>query len=154
MNKLSSIERLILSLWTGIMVGVGYIATPVLFKTLDDRSLAGSLAGQMFELVGIIGLVCGGLLLMLRYKEMNTKIFSQWRGLVLLLMLVLVATTVFVIQPMMVDIKAMGIEPGSVGAKKFGMMHGVSAIVYMTTVISGCVLILAGLKKRVEKEYL
>ncbi len=147
MDKLSSLERLLLSLWTGVMVGVGYIATPVLFKSLDDRSLAGSLAGQMFELVGIVGLICGGLLLILRYKDMSTKLFFQWRGIILLLMLILVAASVFILQPMIADVKAMGIEPGTDAAKQFGMLHGISSIVYMITVISGCVLIFAGLKK-------
>jgi len=154
MDKLSSLERLLLSLWTGVMVGVGYIATPVLFKSLDDRSLAGSVAGQMFELVGIIGLICGGLLLILRYKDVNTALFTQWRGIILLLMLVFVAASVFVLQPMMADIKAMGIEPGSDAAKQFGMLHGISSIVYMGTIIGGCVLIFAGLKKEEKPEFI
>jgi len=154
MDKLASFERLILSLWTGVMVGIGYIAAPVLFKTLDDRKLAGSLAGQMFEVVGFIGLVCGGVLLMLRYKDVSTKLFMQWRGIALLLMLVLVAASAFVVQPMMADLKAMGIESGTDTAKQFGMLHGVSSILYMVTVICGCVLIFAGLKKDENKDYL
>ena len=154
MDKLAGVERLILSLWTGVMVGIGYIAAPVLFKTLDDRKLAGSLAGQMFEVVGVVGLICGGILLMLRYKDQSVQLFSQWRGIVLLLLLVLVAAMVFVVQPMMADLKAAGIEPGSEAAKQFGMMHGVSSIIYMATVISGCVLLFAGVKKEEKKEYL
>ena len=153
MLKLANLERLLLSLWTGIMIGVGYIAAPVLFKSLDDRSLAGSLAGQMFELVSIIGLICGGILLALRYKDVSIDLFRQWRGLVLLLMLVLVAVSVFVIQPMMGDLKAMGITPGSDAAKQFGMLHGVSSILYTVTVISGCVLIFAGLKKETRSDF-
>ena len=66
MNKLEGMERLLLSLWVGIMVGVGYIATPVLFKVLDDRKMAGGLAGEMFHVVTIIGLIFGGILFLLR----------------------------------------------------------------------------------------
>jgi len=147
---MDKLERLLLSLWIGVMVGVGYIATPVLFKNLEDRSFAGSLAGQMFEVVGIIGLICGVVILALRYKDIGAKFFSQWRGLVLLVMLILVAAGMFVLQPMIADVKALGLTPGSDAASQFKVLHGISSLVYMITIICGCVLIFAGLKK-VEK---
>lgn len=147
MSKLEGLEQLLLSLWVGSMVGIGYIATPILFKTLDDRKLAGSLAGEMFYLVTIVGLVCGGILLMLRYKEQSVALFKQWRGWLLLLMLALVAMSMFVLQPMIAEVKALGIVEGSENAKKFGMLHGVSSVLYMITVISGLLLLFFGLRK-------
>jgi len=147
MTKLEGLERLLLSLWVGIMVGIGYIATPVLFKVLDDRKVAGGLAGEMFHVVTIIGLVFGGLLLILRYKDESIEFFKQWRGWLLSLMLVLVAISMFVLQPMIVDVKALGIVEGSENAKKFGMLHGISSLVYMVTVVSGIVLVFLGLRK-------
>lgn len=147
MTKLEGLERLLLGLWVGIMTGIGYIAAPVLFKVLDDRKLAGSLAGEMFHLVTIVGLVFGGILLLLRYKDESVEFFKQWRGWLLLLMLCLVATSMFVLQPMIAEVKALGIVEGSDNAKKFGMLHGVSSLLYMTTVVSGIVLIFFGLRK-------
>jgi len=147
MTKLEGLERLLLSLWVGVMVGIGYIAAPVLFKVLDDRKLAGGLAGEMFHLVTIIGLIFGGILLLLRYKEESIEFLKQWRGWLLLLMLCLVATSMFVLQPMIAEVKALGISEGSDSAKKFGMLHGISSLLYMITVVSGIFLIFFGLRK-------
>jgi len=145
---LEKLENLLLALWVGAMVGIGYIAAPVLFKALDDRSLAGSLAGQMFHVITIAGLIIGGLLLLLRYKDESIAFFMHWRGWLLSLMLILVASSFFILQPMIADVKALGITEGSDAAKKFGMLHGVSSLLYLVTTISGAALIFCGLRKR------
>ena len=147
MTKLQNLENLTLAIWVGCMIGVGYVAAPVLFSTLDDRQMAGMLAGKMFHIVTIIGLICGGVLLILRYRDMSINIFTQWRGWLLILMLVCVAASMFVLQPMITEVKALGITEGSDAAKKFGMLHGISSLVYMVSVISGCILIFMGLRK-------
>ena len=41
-----SLERLLLALWVGGMLMVGYVVTPVLFSSLDTRLLAGAVAGR------------------------------------------------------------------------------------------------------------
>ena len=62
-------ERILLTLWVGGLWAIGYIAAPTLFAMLDDRKLAGALAGQMFHIISYIGLVCGTLLFIsLLYK--------------------------------------------------------------------------------------
>jgi len=147
MTKLERLENLLLSLWVGIMVGVGYIAVPVLFKLLDERKLAGSLAGEMFYIVTSVGLAIGGLLFVLRYKDVGFELFKQWRGCLLLFMLCLVAASLFVLQPMMAEVKALGMTEGSELAKKFGMLHGMSSLAYMAAIVSGCILIVFGLRK-------
>lgn len=145
--KLERLENLLLAIWTGAMIGIGYIAAPVLFKALDDRSLAGSLAGQMFYVITLGGLIIGAVLLILRYKDESLEFFKHWRGWLLTLMLLLVATSMFVLQPMIAEVKALGLTEGSDAAKKFGMLHGVSSILYLITTISGCVLLFFGLRK-------
>ena len=57
MNKLERLENLLLAVWGGTLIGIGYIAAPILFKALDDRALAGNLAGQMFHIIMLEGLV-------------------------------------------------------------------------------------------------
>ena len=145
MTKLNRLENLTLALWVGCMIGVGYIAAPVLFSTLDDRQMAGMLAGKMFHAVTIMGLICGGILLILRYRDASVELFRQWRGWLLLIMLICVAVSMFILQPMIADVKAMGITEGSDAAKKFGMLHGISSLVYMVSVVSGCVLLFMGI---------
>jgi len=147
-NLHERIENLFLSLWVGCLVGVGYIAAPVLFKTLDDRSLAGNLAGQMFYIVAVVGLVIGiSLFLSYQFRTKKTA-FREWRFWVLGLMVLCVAMGFFVLQPIIADIKALGIEPGSENAKRFGILHGVSSVLYLVTTLSGVVLLFAGIHKK------
>jgi len=146
MAKLERLENLVLALWVGCMVGIGYIAAPVLFSALEDRQLAGMLAGKMFYLVMIVGMICGGLLLILRYRDDSIGLFKQWRGGLLVLMMLCVAGSMFVLQPMIADVKALGLVEGSAAAKKFGMLHGISSLVYMVSTVSGCILIFMGIR--------
>ena len=62
-SRLEVIERIILTLWVGALWAIGYLAVPFLFSGLDDRRLAGELAGEMFKAVGYVGLVSGIILL-------------------------------------------------------------------------------------------
>ena len=87
---------------------IGYLAVPVLFYTLDDRMLAGMLAGKMFTLVSFIGLGCGTLLLLLAYIA-DTTPWNNRRRWILVMMLGLVVIGQFVLQPMMAELKAGGL---------------------------------------------
>jgi len=146
MTKLERLENLTLAIWVGCMIGVGYIAAPVLFSTLDERQVAGMLAGKMFYIVTLLGLISGGLLLILRYHDVSISFFKQWRGWLLILMLSCVAASMFILQPMIADVKALGLVEGSDAAKKFGMLHGVSSLLYMASVVSGSILIFMGIR--------
>ena len=148
---LHRLENLLIAIWIGAMVGVGYIAAPVLFAVLDDRTLAGMLAGKMFYIVGVIGLISGGLLLILRFKQESTAFFLHWRGWLLCLMLLFVGIIFFVLQPMIVDLKALGITEGSAEARKFGLLHGISSVLYLLTTISGATLIFMGMSRKDSK---
>jgi hypothetical protein len=44
-----------ISLWVGALWAIGYLAAPVLFAMLDDRAMAGRVAGVMFTYVGWVG---------------------------------------------------------------------------------------------------
>jgi hypothetical protein len=151
MSRLSRIENLLLSLWIGSMVGIGYIAAPVLFRLLDDRKLAGTLAGEMFSIVGLAGMIIGLLLVgsyVLNHKLAATR---EWRFWVLCAMLIIVILSHFVVQPYMAELKLQGLVEGSKAAKHFGMMHGVSSIMYLITNLLGALLIIMGLQPRARR---
>lgn len=134
-------ERILLTLWVGGLWAIGYIAVPTLFAMLEDRRLAGELAGQMFQIIGYIGLVSGTLLLI----SVARRLKLQWRTWLLLFMLVLVMCGQFWLQPLMADLKASGLVEGSAQAKQFGMLHGVASILYFATSLAGLVLIIFGI---------
>jgi hypothetical protein len=62
---LKRLDSLLLTIWVGGILAIGYVVTPVLFATLDDRSLAALVAGKLFSIMAVIGLYCGSLLLFL-----------------------------------------------------------------------------------------
>jgi len=140
-NYYAALERLLLTVWVGALWAVGYLAVPTLFTVLDDRMLAGMLAGRMFTAVSLLGLFCGGLLL----------IGSWWRqrrlelhGGILLAMLVLVAAGEFWVQPLMAALKAEGLSAGSATAVKFARLHGLASILYLLNSVLGLILVLKG----------
>lgn len=138
-------DRVLLTLWVGGLWVVGYLVAPSLFASLDDRRLAGELAGNIFRLMSIVGIVCAvGLLasLALQYKQ---QVFRFWRTWVYCAMLLLVLISAFYIQPQMQELKAIGLVPGSETAGKFGRLHGVSSILYLATSLLG---LLAVMTKR------
>jgi len=138
-------ERILLTLWVGGMWIMGYVVVPVLFKMLD-RQLAGNVAGQLFTIMSYIGLLCGILLLTSMLYRHGFANWLQWRVLVLIAMLVIVIIGQFVLQPMMVELKAGGLTGEAAG--QFGRLHGVSSILFMLNSLAGLVLVVFGLSEK------
>jgi len=140
-------ERVLLTLWVGGLWVAGYLVAPSLFAVLTDRHLAGELAGNIFRLMSYVGLVCGALLLALAVRDTRSRWLKTWRVWALASMLILVAVGVFVVQPQMVELKALGINPGTEQAAQFGRLHGVSSIMYLINSLLGLALVVAGIRK-------
>ncbi len=144
MNAISGkIETVLQTLWVGGLWVIGYVVTPILFASLDDRRLAGELAGHMFTAVNYIGLACATLLLAFAVLKLKGSFLKERRIMALLLMLVLVVISAFVLQPMMQELKFAGIVPDSEAAAQFGQLHGVSSVLYLITSLLGLFLILS-----------
>lgn len=144
---LTAAERVLLTLWIGGLWGTGYLAVPSLFAGLSDRQLAGELAGTLFRLMSYVGLVCGVLLMVMAVSHARNYWLRAWRVWALVLMLVLVAIGVFVLQPQMAALKALGISPDTEQAAQFGRLHGVSSLLYLINSLLGLVLVVAGVRK-------
>ena len=112
---------------------------PLLFAELDSRAQAGSVAGSLFTLTSYIGLVCGSLLLLV-----NGTVFRciNWRLVVIVCMLLLVAVGQFVITPMVADLRVQGLT----GTPRFGQLHGLASVLFIITSVLGLVLVAAGRK--------
>jgi len=153
-TRLMAVERLLLALWVGGICVVGYLVAPILFATLtDDRQLAGMLAGKMFSAISWAGLVIGTLLFVASIVGAGAQWLRQWRAWALLAMVVIVCVMLFVLQPMMAELKAQGpIIPGSDLAAAFGRLHGVSSVFYLVMSLLGLLLVAAGLRRSVSGE--
>ena len=132
-----AIERILLTLWMGSLWAVGFLVAPALFALLDDRALAGTIAGNLFTKVGYIGLVCGSGLLLLQWL---LKRAVGWRLWALVSMLVLVAVIQFGLAPMLAELRAQGLS----GSARFGQLHGLTGVLYLVTSMLGMALVAAG----------
>lgn len=139
-------EQLLLTLWVGSLWAIGYLAVPILFATLDERMLAGMLAGKMFTAVSFIGLGCGAGLLAITIAA-GSRALREPRVIVLVLMLALVAVGEFVLQPMMAELKLQGLVEGSAAAARFGMLHGIASLLYLINSLCGLVLLLLAARR-------
>ena len=132
-----ALERAVQTLWVGALWAIGYLAVPILFSSLDDRQLAGELAGYMFTGVNLIGTVSGVMLLVIGFAVAGNRWLKMRRAWVLVGMWILVLISAFVLQPMMQELKSAGLMPGSDEAARFGMLHGISSVLYLITSLAG-----------------
>ncbi len=140
-------ERILITLWVGALWAIGYLAVPTLFATLQDRMLAGMLAGKMFTAVSYIGLLCGGLLLLGEWSRRGRALLRSPRAWLLLGMVLLVGIGQFWLQPLMVALKANGLAAGTPQEAAFARLHGIAAILYLFNSVGG-LLLAAGFRLR------
>ena len=138
---LPATERILLTLWVGSLWVAGFIVAPLLFSELDDRALAGSVAGSLFTLTSYIGLACGSLLLV--FNGVNFRRIN-WRAVVIVGMLLLVVVGQFVITPMVADLRVQGLTD----TPRFGQLHGLASVLFILTSVLGLVLVAAGRRSR------
>jgi len=126
---------------------IGFLAVPVLFHTLDDRTLAGQLAAPMFTLINGIGLVCGALLLLSAAMGEGRAWYRSWRVGVIAIMMGGMAVILFVIQPQMAALKVQ-VAPGGALGPQFGRLHGISSAIYLLVSVLGLLLVAAAPPRR------
>lgn len=132
------------TLWVGALWAIGFIAAPTLFEMVADRSLAGAVAGRLFELTGWIGVGCAAWILLHAYISLRTAMFRNRIVGVVILMLVASLAIQFWIQPLMAQMKhdALPLEVmASPLAERFGFWHGVSSLLYVAQSVLGVVLV-------------
>ena len=138
---LPAAERILLALWVGALWVTGFMVAPLLFAELDDRALAGSVAGSLFTLTSYLGLLCSALLLIINGLTVRA---ANWRAVVIVIMLLLVAIGQFVITPMVADLRVQGLTDSA----RFGQLHGIASVLFLITSVLGLVLVAAGQRSR------
>jgi len=138
--------RLLTVVWVGSLLTIGYAVAPVLFTSLD-RISAGAVAAQLFRIEGVIGVVCGVLLLAL-CNVLIRRGGDAYRRLRWLIagMLICVLVGYFALQPFMNALRIAAQEAGtdvghSAYASRFGMLHGISSVFYLIESLLGIALV-------------
>ena len=140
-NRLSLI---IIALWAGALWTTG-VSAYVLFDSLQDKQMAGMLAGKLFTVVSYIGLVSAFYLLIYRLVQFGTQALKQAFFWAVLLMLLLVLAGHFGIQPILEGLKAQAFPADvmqTVFANRFRNWHGVASMAYVFECLLALVVVL------------
>lgn len=141
----SALYGIAVAAWVGGLLAIGFIAAPVLFTQLADRTVAGNLAGGMFWIMAWVGFACGG------YLILFVMFVKGWRALqsgvfwIILLMLALTAAGYFGVQPILEQLKADALPRRvmeSALRDRFATWHGVSSALYMLNCLLGIALVI------------
>ena len=135
---------LAVTLWVGALWSVGFIAVPTLFNLIADRTLAGEVAGRLFELVARLGLVCGFLLLIQAVGVHGRAAWRMHAVWVIVAMLLCAMLIQFGIQPGMAQLKAAAAPLAvmeSDFADAFALRHRISTSIYVLQSVLGVVLV-------------
>lgn len=145
MKKLAdALYSISITLWVGGLIAIGYIAVPVLFARLADRSIAGTLAGGMFAVGNWIGLLCAGYLLAYLWRVHGRSFLRNPVTCLVVFMLLLGLIGQFVIQPIVAAIRLEAFPVPvmqSTLATTFARWHGAASVLYLIQAILGLVLV-------------
>jgi uncharacterized membrane protein SirB2 len=138
------LSLIIITLWAGALWTTG-ISAYVLFDSLQDKQLAGMLAGKLFNVVSYIGLGSAFYLLIQRLLQYGTAALKQAFFWAVLMMLLLVLAGHFGIQPILESLKSQALPADvmqSVFADRFRNWHGVASMAYLFECLLALVLVL------------
>ena len=141
---LSRLNLIVITLWVGALWATGFSAY-IIFDTLQDRQLAGSLAGKLFTIVSYIGMPSAFYLLIQRLMDYGTGALKQGFFWAVIAMLLLVLAGHFGIQPLLAQLKTNALPNDvmhSVFADRFGKWHGIASVAYLVECLLGFVLVL------------
>ena len=141
---LARLNLIVITLWVGALWTTGLTAY-VLFDTLQDKQLAGNLAGKLFTIVSYIGLASAFYLLVQRLMNYGTSALKQSFFWAVFAMLLLILAGHFGIQPVLAQLKADAMPADvmhSIFAERFGKWHGIASVAYLVECLLGFVLVL------------
>ena len=135
-----ALYRIFVVVWVGGLLAIGYLAAPVLFASLNDRTLAGEVAGKLFALIGWVGLAAGSYLSLFLIGRWRAAVFKRAVFWLVLLMLGMTAAQLFGIQTLMAQLKLDALPREvmeSVLRDRFATWHGVASILYLVESLLG-----------------
>lgn len=141
MNRVADyLFAIAVTLWVGALWAIGFVAAPVLFRELSDRSLAGNLAGALFAITAWIGIGAASyalLFLIGREGARALKLAAFW---LIVVMLLLTLAGHFGVTPIISQLKAAAFPREvmeSVLRDRFVAWHGVSSVLYLIESVLG-----------------
>ena len=115
--------------WIGALWTICAVVAPTLFTILDDRRLAGQIAGTFFGLIAWAGVAAA--LLVLAARALAGRSRDPWLVLWTALAALLPLASELFLTPVMESARA------SADMARFGMLHGVSAAAFGLACLAG-----------------
>jgi MFS family permease len=131
--------------WVGSLMAIGFIAAPLLFARIADRTVAGALAGDMFAITAWVGLACGTYLILYLLAVKGWRAFQSGVFWIVLLMIALAAAGQFGVQPILAQLKSDALPRQvmeSALRDRFATWHGVSSALYLVQTLLGIALLI------------
>lgn len=127
-------STVLVTLWAGSLWTVCGIVAPQLFATLPERQLAGQMAARLFHIETWLGVVIAIALLAIFASR---KAFAASKAILWLILLTAAAplASELILGPMMSAARAAG------DMARFGMLHGVSAVLFLIACLSALALV-------------
>lgn len=140
-----ALYSIVIALWVGGLWAIGGMAAPTLFVRLADNStLAGALAGALFNLMAWVGLVAGAYVVVFMFARRGVAAMKLPVFWVVVVMILLTAAGHFGVQPMLAQIKAEGLPREVTEAltrNRFATWHGIASGLYVLQSLLGLVLL-------------
>jgi len=137
---------LIATLWAGSLWTLGYMVAPTLFATLDDKVLAGAIAGSLFRIEAWLSVFCAlALMALIRFTDRQAG--KNGKRLLWLVAGMFACTAIgyFGLHPFMAALKEAAGPGGIMGPEaraQFGILHGVSSAFYLAQSLLAVALVL------------
>lgn len=150
-GMLPAVESLVITLWVGSLWTTGLLVAPVLFTMLDDRTVAGNIAGRLFEITATVAIVSAILVLVLRLVAHWSQMLRE--PLVWLVITMLIAALIgqFGIHPMVAQLRdQLFLQPvmETELRAQFAMWHAIAEIVYLVQCLLGAALVIIFRRER------
>jgi hypothetical protein len=139
-----ALHSLAVALWAGGLWIVGLMIAPLLFHTLPDRAMAGTLAGQFFAGMAWVGLGCAAYLLLFRLARFGPQALRQLFFWCVVFMALMTAAGLFGIQPIMERLREQALPAEAMQGlvrDRFAMWHGISSVLYLAQCALALVLV-------------
>ena len=137
---LQAVERTLLTFWIGGLWTTGFVVAPLLFAELDDRVLAGTLAGAIFHVMAYAAMACAVCLLVIGWLRRGQRRFLVWQSWVIVAMLGFTALGEFLLAPWIAQLRAAGLTESA----RFAQAHGLASALYLVNCVLGLVLVSSG----------
>lgn len=141
----SALYSLVISLWVGGLVAIGYLAAPVLFTQLADKTVAGNLAGHLFAAMAWVSFASGTYLLLYLLFRRGIRALGCSVFWLVLCMLLIAAAGHFGVTPVIAQIKLDALPRQvmeSALRDRFSTWHGISSVMYLLNTLLGAWLVL------------